>query len=102
MQEKFNLDSSLKTTVGIEIEVENSINLFRKRQQNVNKCTHVTKDYNFLSEIRNLVLKKARKKWHVTVQGGIALTSPPCHKKQTSGLTKKSGLFIKRTAKWLS
>ena len=23
------------------------------------------------------------------VQGGIALTSPPCHKKQTSGLTKK-------------
>ena len=25
---------------------------------------------------------------NVIVQGGIALTSPPCHEKQTSGLTK--------------
>ena len=38
----------------------------------------------------------------VCVQGGIALTSPLCHKKQIRGLTKKSRLFIKRTAKWLS
>ena len=36
------------------------------------------------------------------VHGGIALTSSPCHKKQTSDRTKKVRSVIKRTAKWPS
>ena len=54
-------------------------------------------------QARNIENRQTIRRSGITsVQGGIALTNPPCIKKQTSNLTKRPGLFIKRTAKWLS
>ena len=39
----------------------------------------------------------------IMLQGGIALTSPPCNKKQTSGLSEKAlSVYQTRVAKWAS
>ena len=53
----------------------------------------------FFEATRKLRLQHVR----LAVQGGIVLTSPPCHKKHTSGLTDKAlSVYQTRVAKWAS